>query len=52
MESGYVLIRTVVAFHSASVCSFAFGTTVEKLSVVAIAARILAIARLLRWSRN
>ena len=28
MGSGYVLIRTVVAFHSASVCSFAFGTRV------------------------
>lgn len=48
MESGYVLIHTVVAFHLVSVCSFVFGTTVEKLSVVAIAARILAIACLLR----
>lgn len=28
MESGYVLIRIVVAFHPASVCSFAFGTRV------------------------
>lgn len=28
MESRYVLIHTVVAFHSVSVCSFAFGTRV------------------------
>lgn len=28
------------------------GCGVERLSVIAIAARILAIARLLRWSRN
>ena len=28
MESGYVLIRTVVSFHPVNVCSFVFGTSV------------------------
>lgn len=29
MESGYALVRIVVVFHPASVCSFAFGTKIS-----------------------